>query len=202
MDDLVTEDNRENRFMSQDIAIIKKYANRRLYNTQTSTYITLEDLYQMVKDGQDFEVVDAKTGDDITHATLIQIIFEGESNKEALMPVGFLRQLIRFYDDSLQHVLPDYLENSMDAFTANQDTFRTQAETIMENWNQIKQVTGLQEMENLQRKNYDMMRQTFRAFNPFFANMADQMEETELQKLRTEVEKLRAENALLRSGKV
>src|ERR1700733_1786344 len=106
---------------------IKKYANRRLYNTGTSTYVTLEDLAAMVKTGEDFVVYDAKTGDDITRSVLAQIIFEQE-NKEGqnLLPITFLRQLIRFYGDSMQMLVPKYLEQSIDTLTRDQEKFRKQ----------------------------------------------------------------------------
>src|SRR6187431_3584213 len=107
---------------------IKKYANRRLYNTGTSTYVTLEDLASMVKAGEDFVVYDAKTNEDITRSVLTQIIFEQE-NKEGtqnLLPINFLRQLIRFYGDSMQMLVPRYLETSIDSLTREQQKFRDQ----------------------------------------------------------------------------
>src|SRR6187399_2728758 len=110
---------------------IKKYANRRLYNTGTSTYVTLEDLATMVKNGEDFAVSDAKTGEDITRPVLIQIISEQE-NKEGtqnLLPINFLRQLIRFYGDSMQMMVPRYLEVSIDSLTQQQSKFREQIST-------------------------------------------------------------------------
>src|ERR1700742_5084765 len=104
---------------------IKKYANRRLYNTGTSTYVTLEDLAAMVKRGEDFVVYDAKTGEDITRSVLGQIIFEQESkNGQSLLPITFLRQLIRFYGDSMQMLVPSYLEFSIDRLTGEQQNFR------------------------------------------------------------------------------
>src|SRR5882757_665579 len=110
-----------------DPVTIKKYANRRLYNTGTSTYVTLEDLAVMVKNGEEFMVYDAKTNDDITRSVLAQIIFEQE-NKEGqnLMPINFLRQLIRFYGDSMQTLVPRYLEVSLATLTRDQDKFRQQ----------------------------------------------------------------------------
>src|SRR5580692_10211971 len=106
---------------------IKKYANRRLYNTGTSTYVTLEDLAAMVKKGDDFVVFDAKSGDDITRPVLTQIIFEQEGkNGQSLMPINFLRQLIRFYGDSMQMLVPSYLEVSLESFTREQEKFRQQ----------------------------------------------------------------------------
>jgi polyhydroxyalkanoate synthesis repressor PhaR len=104
--------------------VIKKYANRRLYNTDTSTYVTLAELINIVKAGDDFEVSDAKTGEDITRSILTQIILEEESKGETLLPIDFLRQIIGFYGDSLQAVLPRYLETTMRTFSGNQDKFR------------------------------------------------------------------------------
>jgi polyhydroxyalkanoate synthesis repressor PhaR len=104
--------------------IIKKYANRRLYNTDTSTYVTLEDLAEMVRSERDFVVYDAKTGEDLTHAVLTQIIVEQESRGTNLLPIRFLRQLIRFYGDSMQRLVPSYLEFSLDSLTRQQDQYR------------------------------------------------------------------------------
>ena len=106
--------------------IIKKYANRRLYNTGTSTYVTLEDLAVMVKDEEDFIVIDAKTSDDITRSVLTQIIFEQEAKGQTLLPVNFLRNLIQVYGDSVQTIVPSYLEHSMESFREQQDKFREQ----------------------------------------------------------------------------
>lgn len=103
-----------------DTIIIKKYANRRLYNTQSSSYITLEDLARMVRTGVEFQVLDAKTGSDITHAILTQIIMEEEANGEHMLPVSFLRQLIAMYGDSMQAMMPSYLEATMANFQTNQ----------------------------------------------------------------------------------
>lgn len=104
----------------QDTVIIKKYANRRLYNTQSSSYITLDHLAKMTRDGVDFKVLDAKSGDDITHQILTQIIMEEEANGEQMLPVSFLRQLIGLYGNQMQSLVPHYLEASMDNFRANQ----------------------------------------------------------------------------------
>lgn len=106
--------------------VIKKYANRRLYNTGTSTYVTLDDLAEMVKGGEDFLVQDAKTGEDLTRSVLTQIIFEQESKGTNLLPITVLRQLIRFYDDSMQAVVPTYLEHSMNAFVADRESISKQ----------------------------------------------------------------------------
>lgn len=107
-----------------DVVIIKKYANRRLYNTESSTYITLEHLAEMVRQKREFKVVDAKSGDDITHNVLTQIIMEEEASGESMLPVNFLRQLIGMYGDSMQSMVPQYLEASLEAFQRNQSQFR------------------------------------------------------------------------------
>ena len=109
--------------------IIKKYANRRLYNTATSSYVTLDNLSDMVRQGVDFVVFDAKSGDDITRSVLAQIIFEEESRGQNLLPIQFLRQLISFYGDSMQNLLPTYLEMSLDGFAKQQERFRSQFQT-------------------------------------------------------------------------
>lgn len=109
-----------------DTIVIKKYANRRLYNTATSAYVTLEDLARMVREGSDFVVYDAKTNDDLTRQILTQIIFEEESRGEALLPVQFLRQLIGFYGGQMEGVLPSYLEMSLDNFARQQEQLRGQ----------------------------------------------------------------------------
>src|SRR5436309_11957409 len=104
--------------------IVKKYANRRLYNTATSSYVTLDDLARMIKAGGDFVVYDAKSGEDITRSVLTQIIVEQEQKGHNLLPISFLRQLISFYGDSMQFLVPGYLEQAMIAFAGNQDQMR------------------------------------------------------------------------------
>jgi polyhydroxyalkanoate synthesis repressor PhaR len=106
--------------------VIKKYANRRLYNTAKSSYVTLDHLSQMVREGQDFVVNDAKTGEDITRSVLAQIIFEEEAKGQTMLPANFLRQLIRLYGDTLQGFVPPYLEASMETFARNQEKMRAQ----------------------------------------------------------------------------
>ena len=140
---------------------IKKYANRRLYNTGTSTYVTLEDLATMVKAGQDFVVFDAKTGEDITRSVLAQIIFEQENKEgQSLLPIAFLRQIIRFYGDSMQMLVPRYLEVSIESLTREQEKFR----------NQITQAFGagpFGALEDQVRRNMEMFERTFSMFTPF-----------------------------------
>jgi polyhydroxyalkanoate synthesis repressor PhaR len=146
---------------SDEPVIIKKYANRRLYNTGTSTYVTLEDLASMVKKGADFTVYDAKSGEDITRSVLAQIIFEQE-NKEGqnLLPIAFLRQLIRFYGDSMQMLVPRFLEQSIDSFTKEQGKFREQM-------TQAFGGVGFGPMEDQVRRNMEMFERAFAMFAPF-----------------------------------
>jgi polyhydroxyalkanoate synthesis repressor PhaR len=118
---------------SDGVVIVKKYANRRLYNTETSSYITLDHLAAMIRAGRDFKVVDAKTDEDITHNVLTQIIMEEESRGETMLPVNFLRQLISMYGDSMQAMVPGYLEASMDSFRRNQEQFKSAVEGAFAN---------------------------------------------------------------------
>ena len=111
----------------QPPVIIKKYANRRLYNTETSSYITLEHLAEMTRKGRDFQVFDARTGEDITRSVLTQIVMEGEAGGQTMLPTSFLRQIIALYGDSMQSMVPHYLEASMAAFAENQTVFRSAA---------------------------------------------------------------------------
>lgn len=115
---------RTNSQQANEPIVIKKYANRRLYDTGTSAYITLEDLCERVKQGQDFVVLDAKSGEDLTRQVLTQIIFEQETKGSQLLPTSFLRSVIRFYDDKMQNVLQQYLDASMKSFMGNQDRMR------------------------------------------------------------------------------
>lgn len=142
---------------------IKKYANRRLYNTAKSSYVTLDHLSQMVRDDVDFVVVDAKSGDDITRSVLAQIIFEEEAKGQNMLPQNFLRQLIRLYGDALQGVVPGYLEASMDTFTNNQDNMREQM-TKMFGPN-----PAMVNFETLARSNMDWFDNAMRMFAPFSA---------------------------------
>ncbi|MBY0583697.1 MAG: polyhydroxyalkanoate synthesis repressor PhaR [Sphingomonas sp.] len=116
-----------------DVVIIKKYANRRLYNTETSSYITLEHLAAMTREGRDFKVVDAKTEEDITHNVLTQIIMEEESRGQTMLPVNFLRQLISMYGDSMQAMVPGYLDAAMEGFRRNQAQFKSAVEGAFAN---------------------------------------------------------------------
>jgi len=161
---------------TEEPVTIKKYANRRLYNTGTSTYVTLEDLAAMVKNGEDFVVYDAKTGEDITRSVLTQIIFEQE-NKEGqnLLPITFLRQLIRFYGDSMQMLVPRYLEVSIDSLTREQEKFRQQMA-------QAFGVGGFPTLEDQVRRNMEMFERAFSMFAPFARREGGGEPETEAGK--------------------
>ena len=140
--------------------IIKKYANRRLYNTDTSTYVTLEDLAEMVRGERDFVVYDAKTGEDLTHSVLTQIIVEQESRGTNLLPIGFLRQLIRFYGDSMQKLVPSYLEFSLDSLTRQQEQYRRRfAHTFG--------TAAFEAMQEQVRKNFATFERALGLFSPF-----------------------------------
>nr|WP_313519765.1 polyhydroxyalkanoate synthesis repressor PhaR [Brevundimonas diminuta] len=143
------------------MVVIKKYANRRLYNTATSAYVTLDDLARMVREGVEFVVYDAKTNDDLTRQILTQIIFEEESRGEALLPVQFLRQLIGFYGNSMQGVLPSYLEMSLDTFTRQQEQLRGQFTRA------FAAAPGGNLMEEAVRQNMAMFERAMRMFPGF-----------------------------------
>ncbi len=145
--------------------VIKKYANRRLYNTASSSYVTLEHLSEMVKKGVDFVVYDAKTNEDITRPVLTQIIFEEESRGQNLLPIQFLRQLIRFYGDSMQALVPSYLELSLDSFTQQQERMRKQfADTL---GGAIVGKGGLGYFEDQVRQNMMLFDRAMKMFSPF-----------------------------------
>jgi len=148
---------------------IKKYANRRLYNTGASAYVTLEDLAEMVKVGEDFVVYDAKSGEEITRSVLAQIIFEQEGKTgQNLLPIRFLRQLIRFYGDSMQMLVPSYLEFSIERLTSDSQKFREQFEAAVSAnplANPTRQI--FQSMEDQARKNMAMFREALDLFSPF-----------------------------------
>ena len=163
----------EDKSQGKSATVIKKYANRRLYNTATSTYVTLDDLAQMVKAGADFLVYDAKSGEDITRSVLTQIIFE-EENKGAqtLLPVNFLRQLISVYGDSMQGLVPGYLEFSLDSLMKDQEKLRKQ----------MLDATGVGDafkgMEDHAKRNMAMFNDAMKMFNPFAAMMGGAAPET------------------------
>lgn len=154
--------NRGDAMADQGPVTIKKYANRRLYNTVTSSYVTLDHLAEMVKKGQEFNVYDAKTGEDITRSVLTQIIFEEEGKGgQKLLPIQFLRQLIRFYGDSMQALIPGYLDISMESFARNQERMRSQLAETFGGRHMMK------EFESLTRQNLAMFERAVRMFTPF-----------------------------------
>ena len=152
----------EEKAAPQSAVVIKKYANRRLYNTSTSTYVTLDDLSVMVKGGTDFLVYDAKTGEDITRSVLTQIIFEEENKGTNLLPINFLRQLIRFYGDSMQAFVPGYLEFSLENLGKEQEKFRTQ---LIDVWGG----DAIKAMQDHAQRNMAMFGDAMKVFNPFAA---------------------------------
>ena len=144
-----------------EVITIKKYANRRLYNTAESTYVTLDDLAKMVQQGVEFSVHDAKTGEDITRSVLTQIIVEQESKGNNLLPTGFLRQLISFYGDNLQGLVPQYLEMTMQSFARNQEQMRSYLE------NALGGMYPFSSFEEMSRKNMAMFEQAMKMMTPF-----------------------------------
>ena len=143
----------------QEPITIKKYANRRLYNTATSSYVTLEDLAEMVRSGREFVVYDAKSGEDITRTVLTQIIFEEENKGQNLLPINFLRQLICYYDDSLKALVPSYLDMTMDNFVRHQDQLRGNLEKAFGE--------PFRQFEELTRQNLKIFQQAMGSLNPF-----------------------------------
>lgn len=144
-----------------ETVVIKKYANRRLYNTASSSYVTLDTLAEMVRQGIDFVVFDARTNEDITRSVLAQIIFDEESRGQNLLPIQFLRQLIRFYGDGVQGLLPTYLEMSLDAFTRQQEQFRDQFKTA------FGANTGIGLIDEQVRQNLALFDRAMKMWSPF-----------------------------------
>ncbi|MEM9262386.1 MAG: polyhydroxyalkanoate synthesis repressor PhaR [Pseudomonadota bacterium] len=185
---------------SNDPVVIKKYANRRLYNTGTSSYVTLDYLSEMVKNGEEFVVFDAKSGDDITRSVLTQIIFEEENKGQNLLPIQFLRKLIQYYGDSMQSFVPSYLEMSMDAFSKNQERIRDQMRET------FGQAPGYSMFEETARANMAMFEKTMKMFTPsavseFYSGHkkdAEPAASNELETAQAEIEMLRGEIAELR----
>jgi polyhydroxyalkanoate synthesis repressor PhaR len=181
----------------QPPVVVKKYANRRLYNTESSSYITLDSLAEMVRLGRDFVVYDAKTGEDITRSVLTQIIVEEESKGRAMLPTGFLRQLIGFYGNSMQAVVPKYLEQAMGAFAVQQDQMRRTVQQTMGTFIP----PGLEEIG---RQNMAMMERAMSLFTPFLPGDADAAKpptaEDEVTALKREVELLREQLSAARAA--
>ena len=147
---------------SDEPTVIKKYANRRLYDTGRSSYVTLEDLCEMVKEGHDFVVYDAKSGEDLTRSVLTQIIVDQESNEaQSLLPIGFLRQLIGFYGDNLSPLVPNYLEHTIQTFAKNQEQLRQQINKSIEG------IFPVPNLEEINKQNMAMFENAMRMFRPF-----------------------------------
>jgi len=182
--------------------VVKKYANRRLYNTESSSYITLDNLAEMVRQGRDFVVYDAKTGDDITRGVLTQIIVEEEGKGHNLLPTEFLRQLIGFYGGSMQGLVPKYLEHALSSFAQHQEQMRTAMQKTMGS------LFPFGNMEEVSRQNIAMMERAFTMFTPFYrpgesgsTNAAPETQPQEIDLLRDEVERLRRELAGVKASK-
>jgi polyhydroxyalkanoate synthesis repressor PhaR len=169
-----------------NVVIIKKYANRRLYNTETSSYITLDHLATMVREGREFQVLDARTEDDITRSVLAQIIMEEESRGQTMLPVNFLRQLISMYGDSMQGMVPQYLEASMDAFRRNQAQFHEA----------MKGAFSGGPFAEIARRNMEMFEAATNAFTPKSKPNAESKDDeiaalkAQLAELQSKIEKL------------
>jgi polyhydroxyalkanoate synthesis repressor PhaR len=179
--------------------VVKKYANRRLYNTESSSYVTLEDLAAMVRQGRDFTVSDAKSGDDITRSVLTQIIVEEESKGQNLLPIPFLRQLIGLYGDSLQSIVPRYLEATMGTFARQQDGMRRAAQEAV---GTIGGFNAFAPFEEMGKQNLAMLERAMSLFSPFPRPAgtpgAGPTPAEEIEAMREEIAKLRQELATLR----
>ncbi len=152
---------------AQPPIVVKKYANRRLYNTSSSSYVTLEELAHLLRAGKDFVVFDAKSGEEITRSVLTQIILEEDSKGRNLLPVGFLRQLIGFYDDNMQPLLPKYLEMSMDHFMQNQEQMQRYLEGTMGRFFPVGQLNDMSRLNEMTRQNMALWQQAATMFSPF-----------------------------------
>lgn len=163
--------------------VVKKYANRRLYDTGRSSYVTLDDLCEMIKKGHDFVVYDAKSGEDLTRSVMTQIIVEQEGKGSNLLPTNFLRQLIGFYGDKFEGLVPNYLEQSLNAFSQNQEQFQ---EHIGKSMGGISGIfPGLQAFEDINKKNIAMFENAMRAMTPFpLRNAPEKAAPTKQEKLR------------------
>jgi polyhydroxyalkanoate synthesis repressor PhaR len=148
--------------------VVKKYANRRLYNTESSSYITLDNLADMIRKGRDFVVYDAKSGEDITRSVLTQIIVEEEGKGRAMLPTGFLRHLIGFYGDSMQNLVPRYLEQAMAAFAQQQQQMREAMQQTMGSF------FPFGNMDEMSRQNMAMMERAMSMFAPFYRPLTEE----------------------------
>ena len=176
--------------------VVKKYANRRLYNTETSSYVTLDDLAAMIRDGRDFVVYDAKTGEDITRGVLTQIIVEQEGKGQNMLPTAVLRQLIGLYGDNLQSLVPRYLEAAMASFTQQQDQMR---DTLSKTMGGFMPFPGaVPDLQEVGKQNIAMMERAMSLFTPF-ARREESAPSDETEALKKEIETLKGELAALKS---
>lgn len=190
-----------------EAVVIKKYANRRLYNTASSSYVTLDDLAQMVREGVDFVVFDAKTNEELTRQVLTQIIFEEENRGQSLLPVQFLRQLIGFYGGQMESVLPSYLELSLDNFSRQQEQFRAQFSRA------FGAAPGAGVLEEQVKQNIAMFERAMKMFSPFAyaqpeapkaepaAPTAGGGDKEALNEMRRQMDEMRAQIDRLAGGK-
>jgi polyhydroxyalkanoate synthesis repressor PhaR len=176
--------------------VVKKYANRRLYNTDTSSYVTLDDLAAMVRDGRDFVVYDAKSGEDLTRSVLTQIIVEQEGKGQNMLPISVLRQLIGLYGDNLQSLVPRYLEAAMASFTQQQEQMRDTLTKTMGGFMPFP--AGVPNMQEVGKQNIAMMERAMSLFTPF-ARREENAPGDETEALKKEIETLRRELASLKS---
>lgn len=176
--------------------VVKKYANRRLYNTDTSSYVTLDDLAAMVRDGRDFVVYDAKSGEDLTRSVLTQIIVEQEGKGQNMLPISVLRQLIGLYGDNLQSLVPRYLEAAMASFTQQQEQMRDTLTKTMGGFMPFP--AGVPNMQEVGKQNIAMMERAMSLFTPF-ARREENAPGDETEALKKEIDTLRGELASLKS---
>lgn len=176
--------------------VVKKYANRRLYNTETSSYVTLDDLAAMVRDGRDFVVYDAKSGEDLTRSVLTQIIVEQEGKGQNMLPTSVLRQLIGLYGDNLQSLVPRYLEAAMASFAQQQEQMRDTLTKTMGGFMPFP--AGVPNMQEVGKQNIAMMERAMSLFTPF-ARREENAPSDETEALKKEIETLRGELASLKS---
>jgi len=185
----------QNKTSDKPPVVVKKYANRRLYNTESSSYITLDNLAEMVRQGRDFVVYDAKSGDDITRGVLTQIIVEEEGKGQNLLPTNFLRQLIGLYGGSMQGLVPKYLEHAMSSFAQQQEQMRAAMQKTMGS------LFPFGNIEDVGRQNMAMMERAFNLFTPFYRGIESTSStpptdaSTEIAALQAEIERLKNELA-------
>lgn len=184
--------------------VIKKYANRRLYDTSRSSYITLEDLQAMLKRGEDFVVYDAKSGEDITRSVLAQIIIDEETHGENLLPLDFMKSIIQMYGQNMNQILPQYLQHSMQVFNENQDQIQSYFKNAFKG--PFSEMFDMRQLEEVSRKNIEMFEKTFGMMPPFpqpFAKDGKKEEKEDsgkIDQMAAQLEALQAELNKLKKG--